>query len=183
MPPRPRLKVDLLTGIPRAERGTYDHRGRNWISVTSPPIVSRGVVVTPVTISDYPMANEIITSGRADGIALARAFLRNPRWVWDAADELGADVFCPAQYERGRHARHIAGLSRPLVRSGIDRAHRPSQAAVSSPSSHPGKTNTAGWHLRARAMTLARSMPRLTLSFSIAESVDCGMPVALESSF
>ncbi len=73
------------------------------------PTFTVGLITNPM------QANEIITSGRADGIALARAFLRNPRWVWDAADEFGAEVFCPPQYERGRHARHIAGLSRPLV--------------------------------------------------------------------
>ena len=71
------------------------------------PTFTVGLVTSPT------QANEIITSGRADGVALARAFLRNPRWVWDAADELGAEVFCPPQYVRGRHGRHIAGLRRP----------------------------------------------------------------------
>nr|MCS5687096.1 PQQ-binding-like beta-propeller repeat protein [Acidimicrobiales bacterium] len=51
-------RVDLFTGVPRAERGTYNRFGRNWISVTSPPIVSNGVVVTPVTITDYVIAKE-----------------------------------------------------------------------------------------------------------------------------
>jgi 2,4-dienoyl-CoA reductase-like NADH-dependent reductase (Old Yellow Enzyme family) len=71
------------------------------------PTFTVGLITNPT------QANDIITSGRADGIALARAFLRNPRWVWDAADELGAEVFCPPQYVRGRHPRHIAGLARP----------------------------------------------------------------------
>ena len=71
-----------------------------------------GLITSPV------QANEIVTSGRADGVALARAFLRNPRWVWDAADELGAEVFCPPQYERGRHPRLIAGLQRPVTAAG-----------------------------------------------------------------
>ncbi len=53
------------------------------------PTFAVGLITNPT------QANEIITSGRADGIALARAFLRNPRWVWDAAEELGAEVFCP----------------------------------------------------------------------------------------
>src|SRR3990167_1727333 len=44
--------------------------------------------------------------------------------------------------------------------------------------SQEGKTRTAGWHLRARAKTLARSTPKLILSFSIAEMVDWGIPVA-----
>ena len=71
------------------------------------PTFTVGLVTSPT------QANEIITSGRADGVALARAFLRNPRWVWDAADELGADVYCPPQYERGRSPRFIAGVARP----------------------------------------------------------------------
>ncbi len=53
------------------------------------------------------------------------------------------------------------------------------QAADSTLKSQPGKTSTAGWHLRARAMTFARSTPRLTRLFSIAEIVDCGIPESL----
>ncbi len=76
------------------------------------PTFTVGLITSP------GQANEIVTSGRADGVALARAFLRNPRWVWDAADELGAEVFCPPQYARGRAVRHIAGLRRPVTAAG-----------------------------------------------------------------
>ena len=51
-------RVDLTIGIPRGGRGTTDHRGYPWISVNSPPIVARGIVVTPVSISDQPVTRE-----------------------------------------------------------------------------------------------------------------------------
>ncbi len=45
-------------------------------------------------------ANEIIAKGDADMVALARAILDNPRWVWHAADRLGAKIEYPPQYAR-----------------------------------------------------------------------------------
>ena len=37
---------------------------------------------------------------QSDMIAMARAFLSNPRWVWDAADILGVEIETPNQYAR-----------------------------------------------------------------------------------
>ena len=37
-------------------------------------------------------AEAIIASGQADFVALARAFLDDPRWVWHAAERLGAEI-------------------------------------------------------------------------------------------
>lgn len=54
-------------------------------------------------------------------------------------------------------------------------------AADSNSASQPGHTRTVGWHLSARARTFARSTPRLTRPFSMAETVACGMPVSSES--
>ncbi|MBP99598.1 MAG: pyrroloquinoline quinone-dependent dehydrogenase [Acidobacteria bacterium] len=51
-------RVDLREGIPRAGRETTDHRGRQWLGLTSPPIVAHDVVVTPTIISDYPITKE-----------------------------------------------------------------------------------------------------------------------------
>lgn len=51
-------RVDLSAEIPRGGRGTTDHLGFPWISVNSPPIVARNVVVTPVSISDQPATKE-----------------------------------------------------------------------------------------------------------------------------
>ena len=46
------------------------------------------------------MANDILLNGQADMVALGRAFLTNPRWVWDAANLLGEEIEIPNQYKR-----------------------------------------------------------------------------------
>ena len=51
-------------------------------------------------ITDPEHANEIISNGDADIVALARGMLYNPRWPWHAAHKLGADVGYPNQYLR-----------------------------------------------------------------------------------
>ncbi len=51
-------------------------------------------------ITDATQAEAIIQNNQADMVALARAFLYNPRWVWHAAAELGATVVAPQQYWR-----------------------------------------------------------------------------------
>ena len=43
-------------------------------------------------ISDPIKANEIIINKEADMVAMARAFLSNPRWVWDAAKVLNEEI-------------------------------------------------------------------------------------------
>lgn len=60
-------------------------------------------------ITEAAQAEQIIASGQADIVALARAFLYNPRWVWHAAQELGGTVDAPPQYWRSepREARGI----------------------------------------------------------------------------
>ena len=60
-------------------------------------------------------AEEIIAGGKADLVELARAFLDNPRWVWHAADRLGAKIVYPPQFQRAAAALWPgAQLSRPL---------------------------------------------------------------------
>lgn len=51
-------------------------------------------------ITDPRQAEAIIAEGEADFVALARAFLFNPRWPWHAAIALGAEIKYPPQYER-----------------------------------------------------------------------------------
>jgi 2,4-dienoyl-CoA reductase-like NADH-dependent reductase (Old Yellow Enzyme family) len=51
-------------------------------------------------ITDPAQANEIITSGRADIVLLAREFLREPYWPFKAAAQLGYEMSPPAQYGR-----------------------------------------------------------------------------------
>jgi 2,4-dienoyl-CoA reductase-like NADH-dependent reductase (Old Yellow Enzyme family) len=59
-------------------------------------------------------AEAIVAEGRADQVALARAFLDDPRWGWHAADALGAEVACPPQHARARPAswRRLRDASR-----------------------------------------------------------------------
>jgi len=51
-------------------------------------------------IADPEQAEEIVASGKADMVAMARAFLDNPRWVWHAAERFGAKVDYPPSYAR-----------------------------------------------------------------------------------
>jgi 2,4-dienoyl-CoA reductase-like NADH-dependent reductase (Old Yellow Enzyme family) len=53
-------------------------------------------------ITEPRQAEEILATGRADAIVMARAFLRDPYWPLHAARELGADVDWPLQYGRAK---------------------------------------------------------------------------------
>jgi 2,4-dienoyl-CoA reductase-like NADH-dependent reductase (Old Yellow Enzyme family) len=57
-------------------------------------------------ITKAQQAEEIIASGRADLVALARAMLYDPRWGWHAAAELGATVDAPPPYWRAPPHEH-----------------------------------------------------------------------------
>ena len=58
------------------------------------PIMAVGLITDP------HQAEEIIASGKADMVALARGLLYNPRWPWHAAAALGASIPAPKQYWR-----------------------------------------------------------------------------------
>ena len=62
-------------------------------------------------ITEAAQAEEIIASGQADVVALARAVLFDPRWPWHAAAALGAAVEAPPQYWRSqpRELKHLFG--------------------------------------------------------------------------
>jgi 2,4-dienoyl-CoA reductase-like NADH-dependent reductase (Old Yellow Enzyme family) len=83
--PRPGYQVEFSRAI-RSQSGI--------------PTIAVGMITDPVA------AERIVAEGDADFVALARGFLRDPRWVWDAADVLGGDPFVPPQYERGRRTDH-----------------------------------------------------------------------------
>ncbi|HUW88674.1 MAG TPA: NADH:flavin oxidoreductase/NADH oxidase [Candidatus Paceibacterota bacterium] len=51
-------------------------------------------------ITEAEQAQEIIDSGKADAVMLAREMLRNPRWPLNAAEQLGVHVGWPDQYRR-----------------------------------------------------------------------------------
>lgn len=68
-------------------------------------------------ITEARQAEEVLASGQADQVALARAMLYDPRWGWHAAAELGATIDAPPSYWRApphensgffRHATHGA---------------------------------------------------------------------------
>lgn len=58
------------------------------------PVWAVGLIVTP------QQAEDIVATGEADMIALARAALDDPHWPWYAAQILGAEVKRPPQYAR-----------------------------------------------------------------------------------
>jgi 2,4-dienoyl-CoA reductase-like NADH-dependent reductase (Old Yellow Enzyme family) len=64
------------------------------------PVVSVGLITEPA------QAEQIVAQGQADMVALARAFLRDPRWPWRAAAELGGTVVPPKQLLRALAPGH-----------------------------------------------------------------------------
>jgi 2,4-dienoyl-CoA reductase-like NADH-dependent reductase (Old Yellow Enzyme family) len=58
------------------------------------PVRAVGMIV------NAKQAEAIVTEGKADMIAMARAFLDDPHWAWHAAQTLGAEVTRPVQYAR-----------------------------------------------------------------------------------
>jgi len=54
-------------------------------------------------ITDALQAEEIVASGKADAVMMAREMLRNPRWPLAAAKLLGAEVAWPLQLLRGQN--------------------------------------------------------------------------------
>jgi 2,4-dienoyl-CoA reductase-like NADH-dependent reductase (Old Yellow Enzyme family) len=79
VPPTPGYQVPIASRV-RAEAG-----------VTTRAV---GLIVEPA------QAEAIVASRQADFVALARAFLDDPRWVWHAAERLGGRVAYPPQYAR-----------------------------------------------------------------------------------
>lgn len=62
-----------------------------------------GVVTMAVgLITEARQAEQIVASGKADMVALARGMLYDPRWGWHAAAELGGEVAAPPQYWRSQ---------------------------------------------------------------------------------
>ena len=54
-------------------------------------------------ITEPRQAEEIVATGRADVVLLARALLEDPYWPLKAAGALGVDVdYWPRQYLRGK---------------------------------------------------------------------------------
>jgi 2,4-dienoyl-CoA reductase-like NADH-dependent reductase (Old Yellow Enzyme family) len=99
-------------------------RGLDWIDVSSGGVsplqkiplapgyqvpsaqaVKEATGVTTIAvglITEAKQAEEIVASGKADMVALARGMLYDPRWGWHAAAELGGQVEAPPQYWRSQ---------------------------------------------------------------------------------
>ena len=85
-------RVDLAAELPRNGRGIVDSKGHPFVSVNSPPLVARGVVVTPLSISDQPITREQVP-GWVQGID---ARTGETRWTFKTvpeADDLGVDTW------------------------------------------------------------------------------------------
>jgi NADPH2 dehydrogenase len=65
-------------------------------AATGLPTIAVGLITEP------KQAEEIVSSGKADMVALARGMLYDPRWGWHAAAELGGQVTAPPQYWRSQ---------------------------------------------------------------------------------
>ena len=74
------------------------------------PTMAVGLITEPA------QAEEIIASGKADLVALARGMLFNPRWPWLAATQLGGKVFYPKQYERSHPSMRGGDFLIPVAR-------------------------------------------------------------------
>ena len=68
-------------------------------------------------ITEPQQAEEILSSGKADLVALARALLYDPRWPWHAAAQLGGTVEAPPQYWRSQPS-NLKGLFGEAAASG-----------------------------------------------------------------
>ena len=67
-------------------------------------------------ITTATQAEEILASGKADLVGLARGMLYNPRWPWHAAVELGEEFYYPKQYERAHPSMQGGDFLRPSRR-------------------------------------------------------------------
>ncbi len=60
------------------------------------PTIAVGMILEPA------QADQIVSTGQADAVMLARQLLRHPYWPLHAAHVLGHDIKWPAQYERAK---------------------------------------------------------------------------------
>jgi 2,4-dienoyl-CoA reductase-like NADH-dependent reductase (Old Yellow Enzyme family) len=100
------LKAEGLDFIDVSSGGvTYDTRNPSEPGYNV-PIAERikreaGIATRVVGLVYQPeQAEAIVRDGKADMVAMARAFLDDPHWGWHAAKRLGADVPRPPQYLR-----------------------------------------------------------------------------------
>lgn len=83
----PRQKIPFAPGFNVA----FTKRVREEAGLTAMAV---GMIARP------QQAEEIVSSGGADLIAIARGVMDDPRWAWHAARELGAETDYPMNYQR-----------------------------------------------------------------------------------
>jgi 2,4-dienoyl-CoA reductase-like NADH-dependent reductase (Old Yellow Enzyme family) len=89
--------------IPSAQPGIHVPFARAVRQATGMTTMAVGL------ITDAAQADAIIASGDADLVAMARAFLRDPRWPWRAAAQLHGTVRGAPQYWRALN-RELSGI-------------------------------------------------------------------------
>jgi len=57
-------------------------------------------------ITEAQQAEDLIATGKADMVALARGMLYDPRWGWHAAAALGGQVSAPKPYWRAQPSQY-----------------------------------------------------------------------------
>jgi 2,4-dienoyl-CoA reductase-like NADH-dependent reductase (Old Yellow Enzyme family) len=106
-------------GVPPAIAPGYQvHFAQRVRSETGLTTEAVGMIIDP------HQAEAVIAEGKADFVALARAFLDDPRWVWRAADALGVSSLapCPPQYRRARPPAWPGAALRPVAQQGVQDA-------------------------------------------------------------
>lgn len=81
IPVAPGYQVPLADAVRRALDGAM-------------PVIAVGMIL------DAPQAQAVLSAGQADAIAIGRGMLYHPRWPWEAARQLGAQVEAAPHYLR-----------------------------------------------------------------------------------
>ena len=92
--------IDVSSGNITPDSGPPTEPGYN-VPIAEQIRRETGLAVRTVgMIVTAKQAEAIVAEGKADMVALARAFLDDPHWGWHAAQTLGAEVARPPQYAR-----------------------------------------------------------------------------------
>src|ERR1700730_2547947 len=92
--------VDVSSGNVSVDSRAPSDPGFN-VPLAEPVRREAGIATRVVgMIAGAKQAEDIVASGKADMVAMARAFLDDPHWGWHAAQTLGAEVTRPPQYAR-----------------------------------------------------------------------------------
>ena len=92
--------IDISSGNVSVDSRAPSDPGYN-VPLAEPVRREAGIATRVVgMIANAKQAEDIVASGKADMVAMARAFLDDPHWGWHAAQTLGAEVVRPPQYAR-----------------------------------------------------------------------------------